>query len=551
MEQMSEALKAVAGDRMKQILATVTTSRIMGMLTGAFVTSVIQSSSVTTVILVGFVTANLMTFSQTIGVILGADIGTTITAQIVAFKVTKYSLILVSVGFAMIFTSKQDRISQYGQLIMGLGLIFFGMSLMSNGMRPLRSYEPFVVLMQNVTNPVIGILIATLFTALVQSSSATMGVVIALGSQGLISLEAGIALALGANIGTCITAGLASLGKPREAMRVAVAHVSFKVIGVLMIVWFIPWFAQFVRAISPSVATELSGMEKLAQETPRQIANAHTIFNVAIALFFLPFAGFFARFCEWVVPDAPLGEEISLDRAIFLDEDLIDTPSLALHRARMEIAHMGESVKEMLKKSMPAFFNSDIKQMEQVATIDDKIDLLHDQIIFYLGQLSKKKLSDQQSKEIAELMRATNDLERIGDLIETDLIALAEKCKAQNIQISEETKEVLLKLHDVVCRALYTALNAVTGNDLDAAQSVRVMKAEIRQQISAAEDHQAQRLVVHEPLRLPTYAVEIELIEKLKRIYDYASQMAKSVIPKSNPESQKENEPFPITQSKD
>ena len=187
MEQMAEALKKVAGDSMKQILARLTNSRIMGMITGAFVTAIIQSSSVTTVMLVGFVTAGLMSLSQAIGVILGADIGTTITAQIVAFKVTKYALLLVAVGFGFIFIGKKDHIKQYGHLIMGLGLIFFGMGIMSEGMQPLRTYEPFIALMQNVSNPVVGILVATLFTALVQSSSATMGVVIAMALQGLIT----------------------------------------------------------------------------------------------------------------------------------------------------------------------------------------------------------------------------------------------------------------------------------------------------------------------------------------------------------------------------
>ena len=306
MEQMAEALKKVAGDSMKQILAKLTNSRIMGLITGAVVTAIIQSSSVTTVMLVGFVTAGLMSLSQAIGVILGADIGTTITAQIVAFKVTKYALLLVAVGFGFIFIGKKDHIKQYGHLIMGLGLIFFGMGIMSEGMQPLRTYEPFIALMQNVSNPVIGILVATLFTALVQSSSATMGVVIAMALQGLISLDAGIALALGANLGTCATAGLAAIGKPREAVRVAVAHVSFKIIGVIIIFPFIPYLADLVRDISPVAAAGVVGMEKLAVETPRQIANAHTIFNVGLAFTFLPFASWFARLCEWIVPDLSL-----------------------------------------------------------------------------------------------------------------------------------------------------------------------------------------------------------------------------------------------------
>ena len=269
MDQMADALKAVAGERMKHILATLTTSRIMGLLTGAFVTAIIQSSSVTTVMLVGFVSASLMSLSQAVGVILGADIGTTITAQIVAFKVTKYALALVTVGFLLLFVGRTERTKQYGHLIMGLGMIFFGMGLMSDAMKPLRTYQPFIEMMANVSNPVVGILVATAFTGVIQSSSATMGVVIALALQGLVSLEGGIALALGANIGTCVTAGLASIGKPREAVRVAVAHVTFKIAGVLIIVWFIPQFAEFVRTVSPTAAPELTGINKLAAETPQ------------------------------------------------------------------------------------------------------------------------------------------------------------------------------------------------------------------------------------------------------------------------------------------
>ena len=220
MERMSDALKNVAGEKMKDIMAVLSNNRIMGLITGAIVTAVIQSSSVTTVMLVGFVTAGLMSLSQTIGVILGADIGTTITAQIVAFKVTKYALLLLAIGFGMLFASKKEKIQQYGYMVMGLGMIFFGMGVMKDAMEPLRTYQPFIDLMANMSNPILGILVAAIFTALVQSSSASMGVVIVLAMQGLITLEAGISLALGANIGTCVTAGLASIGKPREALQI-------------------------------------------------------------------------------------------------------------------------------------------------------------------------------------------------------------------------------------------------------------------------------------------------------------------------------------------
>lgn len=216
MEKMSDALKNVAGEKMKDILAMLSSNRIMGLITGAIVTAIIQSSSVTTVMLVGFVTAGLMSLSQTIGIIMGANIGTTITAQIIAFKVTKFALLLVAIGFGMLFISKKEKTQQYGYMIMGLGMIFFGMSVMSDAMKPLRSYQPFLDMMTQMSNPILGILVAAAFTALIQSSSATTGVILVLAMQGLITLKAGIALSFGANIGTCVTALLASIGKPRE-----------------------------------------------------------------------------------------------------------------------------------------------------------------------------------------------------------------------------------------------------------------------------------------------------------------------------------------------
>ena len=529
MEQMAEALKKVAGDSMKQILARLTNSRIMGLITGAFVTAIIQSSSVTTVMLVGFVTAGLMSLSQAIGVILGADIGTTITAQIVAFKVTKYALLLVAVGFSLIFIGKKEHTRQYGHLVMGLGLIFFGMGIMSEGMQPLRSYEPFIDLMQNVSNPIIGILVATLFTSLVQSSSATMGVVIALALQGLISLEAGIALALGANIGTCATAGLAAIGKPREAVRVAVAHVTFKVVGVILIFPFIPYLAELVRDISPAAAAGLAGMDKLAAETPRQIANAHTIFNVGIATVFLPFASLFARLVEWMVPDRALDVEEALVHPRYLDDELIETPSLALERARYEIGHMGEYVNQMLTESMPALLSGDRERIHEISAIDDKVDILYSEIVAYLAKISRKSLLETQAQELSNLLSAVNDLESIGDIIETDAVDLVEQCFANDVNISQATRQVLIDLHSSVSMTVQQALASVANNDETEAENVISMKGIIQGQVNSAEQHEAQRLIASEPNRLAAYTVEMEVIEKLKRIYYFAKRMAKTI----------------------
>lgn len=536
MEQMAEALKAVAGDRMKHILGGLTTNRLMGLLTGTFVTAIIQSSSVTTVMLVGFVTAGLMSLSQAIGVILGADIGTTITAQIVAFKVTKYALLLVAAGFLLVFTSKRPKTKQYGALIMGLGLIFFGMGVMSAAMKPLRTYEPFIHLMQNVENPAVGILVAAAFTGLIQSSSATMGVVIALALQGLISLEAGIALALGANIGTCATAGLAAIGKPREAVRVAVAHVTFKIAGVLLIVWFIPYFAELVREISPSAETGLTGMDRLAAETPRQIANAHTIFNVGIAFLFLPFAGVFARFCEWVVPDKPLAEEDLIVRAKYLDVELLDTPSLALDRVRLEVLHIGDYVKHMLVGILPAIVNRNAEALETIQAMDTKVDILHGDAIEYLGKISKGQLTDIQTEEFMRLMEAVNNLENIGDTIETDLVGLGLKLVEQDVAMSESTQKVLGEFHAAVSKAVDAAIQAVSQGNEEAAQAVTSMKDEINRLTDSAALHEAKRLVAEEPNRLQAYTIEMDIIEKFKRVYYFAKRMAKTAAPEEAPQ---------------
>ena len=529
MEQMADALKAVAGERMKVILAKLTTNRFMGAATGAFVTAIIQSSSVTTVLVVGFITAGLMSMAQSIGVIMGANIGTTITAQIVAFKVTKYALLMVAGGFGMLFFSKQEKIKQYGGMLMGLGLVFFGMSVMSDAMSPLRSYQPFLDLMTRMDNPLIGILVAAGFTALIQSSSATTGIVIVMATQGFISLPAGIALAFGANVGTCVTAMLASIGKPREAVRAAVVHVMFNIFGVLLWVGFIPYLAEFVTWLSPAHA-ELSGTNKLAAEAPRQIANAHTVFNIANTFIFIGFTGQFARLVEWLVPDKPV-EELIIAQPKYLDEELLETPSLALDRVRLEIGHMGERINKMVELILPAVISGNLQTLKDIAMIDDEVDILHGHIITYLGDISRNSLTGEQTRKLVGLMAAVNDLENIGDIIETDLVHLGKERLEQDITISETTRDVLIKLHGVISDATSTAITAARENDQHAAQEVIGMKSDINLMMDSAATHQAMRLVVDEPDRLGAYTLEVDIIEKLKRIYYFAKRIAKAVMP--------------------
>ena len=526
-DKMTVALKAVAGDRMRLLIARLTSNRFTGALSGALVTAVIQSSSVTTVLVVGFTTAGLMSFAQSIGVIMGANIGTTVTAQIVAFKVSKIALLMVAVGFAFLFFSGRGTLRHYGGILMGLGLVFFGMTVMSEAMEPLRTYQPFLDLMIRMESPAVGILIAAAFTALIQSSSATTAIVIVMAGQGFISLPAGIALALGANIGTCATALLASIGKPREAVRAAVTHVLFNVAGVVLWVGFIDQLAMIVTAISPAYEN-LSGMSRLAAEAPRQIANAHTIFNVANTLVFIGFTTVIARLVEWLVPDRPLDEEAAI-KPRFLDDDLLRTPALALEQVRHEINHMGEQVTDMLARIMPAILTGSAETLKAIRAIDERVDALHASIVTYLGKISGGELTPRQSEEFLRLMDAANDLENIGDVIEMNLVELGLNRIQKGVMISALTQQVLSGFHGVVSRAVASAVQAVSDNDAELASQVREMKQEITALVNSAALHEAKRLVANEPHRIEAYTLEMDIAEKLQRIYFFARRMSRTV----------------------
>ncbi|MBL8375443.1 Na/Pi cotransporter family protein [Accumulibacter sp.] len=529
MLQMEEGLTAVAGERMKGILAKLTVNRFMGVGTGALVTAVIQSSSVTTVLVVGFISAGLMSLSQSVGVIMGANIGTTITAQIVAFKITKAALGMIAVGFAMLFIAKSDKTKHYGGMLMGLGMVFFGMHVMSEAMAPLRSFQPFLDLMKTMDNPLVGVLIAAVFTALIQSSSASTGIVIVMAGQGFISLQAGIALAFGANIGTCATALLAVIGKPREAVRAALVHLGFNVFGVLIWLPFIGSIADLVTAISPAYP-DLEGTARLAAETPRQIANAHTFFNVANTLIFIWFTTQIARIVEWLVPDR-LEEEVIIVRTKFLHQELLSTPSLALDQVRMEVMHMGETVNAMLKGIMPAIIKGDRQALEEIRMMDDTVDILYAGIIDYLGKISKQQLSGEQSRELLQLMEAVSNLENIGDIVETNLVVLGHDRIRDKVAVSETTQQVLNGFQQAITKAVAAAVQAVAQRNQRSAQVVIGMKEEINSIADSAAAHEARRLIAAEPNRIPAYVLEVDLIEKQKRIYYFAKRMAKTVLP--------------------
>ena len=525
---LTRALKQVTGDYIKTMLARITSNRFVGLATGATVTAIIQSSSITTVLLVGFISAGLMSTSQSVAVILGANIGTTITAQILAFKVTEIALPVLAVGFFVSILARREDWRQYGLIILGLGLVFFGMSIMSDAMKPLRTYEPFLNFMVSLGNPLLAALIGAAFTAIIQSSSATTGTLIVMAGQGLLGLEAAIAIALGANIGTCVTAILASLGKPREAVRTALVHTLFNVAGVLIWIGFVGELAELARMISPSHG-DLSGLARTAAETPRQIANVHTFFNVVNAALFIGFTTQITQLVEWLVPDRPIEvDESSAPK--YLDEQLLDTPSIALDVARREILRLGRLNREILDAVVPAAISGTRLQLNQLRSMDEPINILHREIIGYLRKVSLTNLSSHQSDLLIALIKIANDLEYIGDRVSNDIVASALKRIGENVIISQQTAHAITELHGKVSEALDQALSALDQEDRDIAKSVRAMKRGLVRMIEEIALHQIGRLQSDEPRRLVTYACEIELIELLNDIFKTIRRIARAQV---------------------
>jgi len=535
MEKMSSGMKKAAGDKMRSILSALTNNRYMGLMVGAFVTMIIQSSSATTVMLVSFVQAGLMTFVQSLGVILGADIGTTVTAQLVAFKLTDYALLMIAIGFGLMMFGRNENQKNIGESVLGFGILFYGMKLMSDAMFPLRTYEPFITTLSHLENPLLGLLVGAAFTALIQSSSAFTGIIIVLAQQGLLSLDAGIPLIMGANIGTCITAGLASIGASREAKRVAMAHVMFKIVGVLLFIFWIPWYADIIRAISPA-STEV-GMANLSAVVPRQIANAHTIFNVGLALVFIPFTGIFANIILRIFPDVEDERDLTI-ATWHLDDSAIETPAMALDLARSEIARMAKITGRMLDGFIQPFLENDpgldtvhpqLTVMEGVEMRERKLDFLEKKVKKYLLQIGQEELSDTQIAEVFGMITISSQMESIGDIMERNLRPLVTKKRALQLDFSEEGKKELIKYNTKVCKQ-FSRLEK-TFSELDPKRAKKVMVKEekyLNLEAQYRESH-FQRLHAAREESVETDAIHTELLEMMKQINLHTGEIAKII----------------------
>jgi phosphate:Na+ symporter len=429
----------------------------------------------------------------------------------------------------MLFSAKREHIRHYGSMVMGLGLIFYGMGVMGEAMGPMRTYEPFLDLMVKMENPLLGIVVGAVFTGVVQSSAATTGIAIVMATEGLISLPAGIALSFGANIGTCVTAMLAAIGKPVEAIRAAVVHISFNIAGVVLWFMFIPQLAEFVAYISPASA-DLTGKAKMAAEVPRQIANAHTVFNVANTLIFIWFTPLFAKVAQLLVPDRPVEEKIIVTPR-FLNKELLEVPSVALENVRFEIGHMGEIASDMLTTIWMAFQTRNRAMVDEVIKMDDKVDVLAEKILEYMNQLQQESLTDESSHTLQALMSATINIESLADVIESELSVICKKYIDYDLHESEETSTLIIDFGKTVNVAFDKLLQAIKNNDETAAAEVMAVKEQVRHAVDAILKNQAGRIGIQTSKHLLLVRLELELVDQLRRIYTLTKRVAREFIP--------------------
>ncbi|WP_246832318.1 Na/Pi cotransporter family protein [Thalassospira sp. MCCC 1A03138] len=518
MDHLATALKTLAGGRLRAILAKMTRNRFMAALSGAAITGLVQSSSVTTVLVVGFVSAGLMGFGQSIAVIMGANVGSTLTAQIIAFRIDAIAPLMIAVGFGVMSFVPHRGWSLAGRALLGTGLLFFGMGMMSDAMEPLRTYGPFIDLMAQMTNPLIGIAIAAAFTALVQSSAATTGIVIVLAGQGLVPLEAGIALIFGANIGTCVTALLVTIGKNRDAMRTALGHVFFNVVGVLIWLPFIPQLADIVRVIS-------LGGNGGQVDIAREIANAHSIFNIANVVIMICFVPWIARLIEKCVPVRDVFEPPLDPAPKFLVDDITDTPSAALMLLRNEIMHMGDIVCDVVRRGRETMQNPTREKLEKIAELDDGVDSLQDAIARFAGKLRHSELLPSDQNRLLNKLAISNHLEAIGDIISEEMTELVGRLLAERNLPLLDSREKMSELFTFSEECLKQALTAFASDDVEAANRVLARKGEFIEKMDVTLRRISDEIGPRDA-DIRRYRTEVALVERINRLYERARRIA-------------------------
>lgn len=528
MNMMSESLQKVAGDKMKKVLGVLTRNAVCGMLAGALVTAVLQSSSATTVLVIGFVSAGLMSLKQGISVIFGANIGTTMTAQLMAFKISDYIMPIVFIGFLIAFIAKKEKVKFVGQTIFAFGLLFVGIEMMGDVMKPLATSPVFINMMEKVSNiPVLGVGVGMLMTLVVQSSSATIAVLQSFASQAgpdgasVIGLVGAIPILLGDNIGTTITAILASIGQSKDAKRCAIAHSVFNITGSFIFIWIIKPFAKFVEMISPK-GNELDVIS-------RQIANAHMSFNIINTLIWLPLLPVMVKIVMFIVRD---DKEVSIEdykEKSFLDKNVISQPIAAMYLVSQEIRRAGRLVSEMIGNMKATVMNNDSKalaELEKNAKLVTEID--ENTVSYISGMFSNGSLTEEQSSTTAGLLYVLNDIARVSKRCEDASPVIRAKLEGK-YKFSKDAVEELGKVIDNVEIMYRTSIVSLENGDTKTARKVFDYRKELRNMEKKFNKNHLKRLRKNNCKPEFTYPFS-NMLHSLERIGDSCSGMVEEVM---------------------
>ena len=515
MDLLSSGMKSLAGRKLRHILDTFLKTKPGALTFGVLLTLLFQSSSAASVVLVGFVDASIITFQQTLPVLLGTGIGTTITTQLISFNVGKFALLFVGLGFFMKAFAPGNW-SKTGQIILGFGTLFFGMKMMSDGLTPLRDNESFINILLHLENPVAGLLVGLVFTALIQSSAAFIGILITLCNSGLLSFEASLPLILGTNIGTTITALIAATTASYPGRKLAVANAMFRVLGALMFIGVIGIWGDFTVYITGQSAP-----------VARLLANAHTIFNVMMALTLLPFTALVGNLALRLVPKPKAKPKHSLH---YLNKELLSSPDMSVPFLYKEVQDMGEVVYSMVKVSMRPFFDRDERAIQQINQWEEKTDFYREEINKFLVKLNESHPVDQWSEEIYRLMHVVNELEQIADIVSVNISRQAEKWLTTNIQFSAEGRKELEKYHLNCLKQLERALTLM--NSWDPTDALK-MKRKYRKYALMAFDLERQhykRLFSLNSQSVESSKVHMELLNLLRIINSRATNFGRLVF---------------------
>ena len=516
MNLMAEGLEKSAGSKLKRIVELLTSNVFMGVLVGAFVTAIIQSSSATTVMVVGFVNAGIMNLTQAIGVIMGANIGTTVTAQLVSFDLNGIAPIALGIGIILFLFASKPKVKNIAEILIGFGILFTGMEFMKNAVEPLAQYKGFTDLLIGFgEHPILGLLLGFGITAIVQSSSASMGMLIALASQGLIPLSAALPILYGQNIGTCVTSLISSVGASRNAKRAAVMHLIFNVLGtvVFLIILNRP-VVNFVTHMNPG-------------DVARQIANTHTLFNIISVIILLPFTKLIINLAVKLVPEK-VGEEDESKAVKYLDDRIVETPSIAVASVVKETLRMGKKAKESVNYAIDGFLNQSQEDISKSFKHEKIVNELQKEILNYLIKVSKANLDEDARDIVDSLFNTVNDIERIGDHAD-NIAELAQDAINSDFKLTKQGADEITELYNKVIKTYEYSLQAMKDYDVDLACKVIKMEEQVNLMEKSCRANHMHRLN-NNLCTIDSGVIFLDLIANLERISDHAVNIAQQVI---------------------